>query len=533
MAPLGEDDPTSPANLQRERSVTMAAIESNRAAAAKLIATMSAKPHKTNPEVDGFAVEIPKGCIFVGHLNTDMDSIGSSIGAAHLFDGIALSASKINSETAFALEYWGLDTPDLFETYKGGTGKVCLMDHNQVSQIAKGVDLNSICGVIDHHALQNGTVITDRPVYIDIRPWGSACTIVAHTYLRIRKPIPPKIAGILLSGILSDTLNLRSPTTTDHDRLVVAVLAEISGCKDIDDLSDQQFVAKSEALNHLSPYEVAGGDQKKFNMEDKDGNPIAIGIGVVETTNPGGMINRIDELMIEVAALKSEQKLDYSYLAIVDIIELTSTLLLIGKAETELAVQAFGEEIYSPNNDGVGTMKIDGKVSRKKDFVPVLTSTIASGFKPSAPALAKTAKQKEVVVEDVYGTVEKEWSLEACCAILVRKIRDGRKDAFKRVSSFSSMATPGGGWSNIIRNISNNSLTGGGSRKNSFSELAKEKGKIEYEPPFRENPLPREEPAPSKDQAPPAAQVPVAVMAASALGGALLAVLIMKVTARK
>ena len=95
------------------------------------------------------------------------------------------------------------------------------------------------------------------------------------------------------------------------------------------------------------------------------------------------------------------------------------------------------------------------------------------------------------------------------------------------------MATPGGGWSNIIRNISNNSLTGGGSRKNSFSELAKEKGKIEYEPPFRENPLPREEPAPSKDQAPPAAQVPVAVMAASALGGALLAVLIMKVTARK
>ena len=76
-------------------------------------------------------------------------------------------------------------------------------------------------------------------MYIDIRPWGSACTIVAHTYLRIRKPIPPKVAGILLSGILSDTLNLRSPTTTDHDRLVVAVLAEISGCKDIDELCER------------------------------------------------------------------------------------------------------------------------------------------------------------------------------------------------------------------------------------------------------------------------------------------------------
>ena len=84
--------PVSSANLHRERSLTMAAIESNRAAVASLIASVSAKPHKTNPEVDGFAVEIPKGCIFLGHLNTDMDSIGSSIGAAHLFDGIALAA---------------------------------------------------------------------------------------------------------------------------------------------------------------------------------------------------------------------------------------------------------------------------------------------------------------------------------------------------------------------------------------------------------------------------------------------------------
>jgi inorganic pyrophosphatase/exopolyphosphatase len=102
------------------------------------------------------------------------------------------------------------------------------MDHNQESQIAPTLNLNGLVGVIDHHALQNGTVITDRPIYIDIRPWGSACTIVGHTYLRIRKPIPNKIAGILLSGILSDTLNLRSPTTTDHDRLLVAVLAKIS-----------------------------------------------------------------------------------------------------------------------------------------------------------------------------------------------------------------------------------------------------------------------------------------------------------------
>ena len=73
--------------------------------------------------------------------------------------------SAINSETAFALKYWGLDTPPLFETYEGGKGKVCLMDHNQVSQIAKGTDLNSICGVIDHHALQvRGATLRNLPL---------------------------------------------------------------------------------------------------------------------------------------------------------------------------------------------------------------------------------------------------------------------------------------------------------------------------------------------------------------------------------
>ena len=101
-------------------------------------------------------------------------------------------------------------------------------------------------------------------------------------------------------------------------------------------------------------------------MKDKGGKAIAIGFGVVETTDPGGMINRIDELMIEVASLKSEQKLDFSFLAIVDIVKLTSVLLLIGKAENELAIQAFGGDPVCPEKNGIGTLKLDGKVSRKK-----------------------------------------------------------------------------------------------------------------------------------------------------------------------
>ena len=163
-----------------------------------------------------------------------------------------------------------------------------------------------------------------------------------------------------------------------------------------------------QALNHLSPYEVACGDQKKFNIKDEHGEMLSIGFGVVETTDPGGMINRIDELMIEVASLKAEQSLDFSYLAIVDIVKLTSTLLLIGKSEAELAQESFGVDVKSPNNDGIGTMELKGMVSRKKDFVPKLSKAIGEGFKASEPAIEKTKKQKEVVVEEVYGVVQKE-----------------------------------------------------------------------------------------------------------------------------
>lgn len=84
-----------------------------------------------------------------------------------------------------------------------------------------------------------------------------------------------------------------------------------------------------------------------------------------------------------------------------DIVKLTSTLLLIGKSEAELAQQSFGTSVKSPNDDGIGTMELKGMVSRKKDFVPMLTKSIGAGFKASEPALEKTQKQKEVVVEEV------------------------------------------------------------------------------------------------------------------------------------
>jgi hypothetical protein len=201
--------------------------------------------------------------IFVGHLMTDLDSIAGSLGAAELYGGIAARASEINSETQFALNFWGLPPPlpiEILVECQPNAG-ICLVDHQQMSQVNKAIDPERIVGVIDHHALQNATIVTDRPIYMDIRPWGSMSTIIAHTFLTIKRKPRKCIAGILLCAILSDTLNLMGPTTTEWDKMMVAILCEITGITDIEGLAKAQFKAKSKELasKHwpLSPLSVS------------------------------------------------------------------------------------------------------------------------------------------------------------------------------------------------------------------------------------------------------------------------------------
>jgi manganese-dependent inorganic pyrophosphatase len=192
-------------------------------------------PEPQLPDVHPYIPQLLDGAIFCGHLMTDLDSIAGAIGAAELYNGTAARASEINSETAFALKYWGIEQPRPIEeilTELPDAG-VCLVDHQQVSQLNKSIDVDRIVGVIDHHALQNATIVTDKPIYIDIRPWGSMSTIIAHTFMTLSRRPKKATAGLLLCAILSDTLNLCGPTTTEWDRLMVSILVEIAGVSSI------------------------------------------------------------------------------------------------------------------------------------------------------------------------------------------------------------------------------------------------------------------------------------------------------------
>ena len=128
----------------------------------------------------------------------------------------------------------------------------------------QSINAERIVGVIDHHALQNSTIVTDMPIYIDIRPWGSMSTIIAHKFCNFQRRPKKSTAGMLLCAILSDTLNLQGPTTTEYDRLMVAILVDIAGVNNIQHMATQQFKAKSSELGGMGASALVTGDQKVF-----------------------------------------------------------------------------------------------------------------------------------------------------------------------------------------------------------------------------------------------------------------------------
>lgn len=182
---------------------------------------------------------------------------------------------------------------------------------------------------------------------------------------------------MLLCAILSDTLNLQGPTTTEWDRLMVAVLSEIAGVEDIQFLASQQFKAKSRELAGLSAHGLVNGDQKSFFFDYPNFNG-EIGFAVVETTDDAVIIERLDELLPELVACKKEKGLSALFLAVVNIVDLKGSLLLCGPAEASLAEVSFGKDA-KVTRDGT-LMDLGKRVSRKKDYIPEITRAVKEGW---------------------------------------------------------------------------------------------------------------------------------------------------------
>ncbi|MGQ7484283.1 manganese-dependent inorganic pyrophosphatase [Streptococcus suis] len=299
-----------------------------------------------------------------GHQNPDTDAIASSYGWAHLErevfgrDAEAVALGTPNEETAFALDYFGVTAPRVVESAKAeGVSQVILTDHNEFQQSIADIKDVEVAAVIDHHRVANFE--TANPLYMRLEPVGSASSIVYRAFKENGVTPPKEVAGFLLSGLISDTLLLKSPTTHATDPQVAAELAEIAGVN-----LEEYGLALLKAGTNLaskSAEELIDIDAKTFGLNGND-----VRVAQVNTVDIAEVLERQAEIEAAMTAASAANGYSDFVLMITDIVNSNSEILALG-SNMDKVEAAFNFKLE--NNHAF----LAGAVSRKKQVVPQLT----------------------------------------------------------------------------------------------------------------------------------------------------------------
>ncbi len=304
--------------------------------------------------------------IVLGHKNPDTDAIVSSLVLADYFqNNLQLSAKalrlgELNNETKYVLENFRVKLPSMIRRIERDE-KVALVDHNEVGQSWSGLDFSQVAYIFDHHKL---AIETEKPIFMRVEPLGSTASLLAKMFQEKKVVISKVNAKLLLAGILSDTLNLSSPTTTVEDEKIVTDLNKIAQI-DLANLVEEMFAAKS-SLSGISIEDIISLDYKEFIT-----NKARVGVGVWETTLPNEVNKKKALIWSALEKQKKENQLNYLFFMVVDILEKNSYLYLINKKETELAETIFQGKVKDQ------VMFLKGIVSRKKQVVPALIKKLS------------------------------------------------------------------------------------------------------------------------------------------------------------
>ena len=299
-----------------------------------------------------------------GHYSPDTDSTGSPLIWAWYLTQIrntpaeAVLLGQPNTEAKFALEHWGFEQPEILQDLGAGT-PVVIVDTNNPDELPKNINDADIQGIIDHHKLVGG-LETKGPIDITIRPLACTATLMYELIGKHMAQAPRGVKGMMLSCILSDTLEFRSPTTTQTDRAVAHALAEELGV-DIGDLAAQMFAAKSD-VSAFSDAELLKMDAKKYKVGDK-----TFRISVLETTAPDQILSRKDALVAAMPGVAAEDGADEVMLFVIDILNEEATLLVPNDLVRSVAEKSFNVTVAGD------TIVLPGVMSRKKQIIPVLT----------------------------------------------------------------------------------------------------------------------------------------------------------------
>ena len=329
-----------------------------------------------------------------GHQNPDSDAIGSSVAFAYLakeaygLDTEAVALGTPNEETAFVLNYFGVEAPRVITSAKAeGAEQVILTDHNEFQQSVSDIAEVEVYGVVDHHRVANFE--TASPLYMRLEPVGSASSIVYRMFKEHGVAVPKELAGLMLSGLISDTLLLKSPTTHPSDKVIAPELAELAGVNleeyglamlkagtnlasksaeeliDIDELTLFPLSSKVFAsMSIKSAEELIDIDAKTFEL---NGNNVRV--AQVNTVDIAEVLERQAEIEAAIQATNAANGYSDFVLMITDIVNSNSEILALG-ANMDKVEAAFNFKLE--NNHAF----LPGAVSRKKQVVPQLTESL-------------------------------------------------------------------------------------------------------------------------------------------------------------
>lgn len=308
----------------------------------------------------------------IGHLKPDTDSVVAAMALAELYrqnpqfgysDVEAVLTAPINGETAFLLEKFGQSAPRVISAADlASDDQVVLVDHNEADQRLEGLNPNQIVEIVDHHKVKLDLA---QPIFMTFKTWGSSNTIVY--YLMKKHAVSPdkKLAALMLSAILSDTVGFKSATCTDKDIKFAKELATIAGISDLDALTLEIFKAKSD-LSALSCSDMVKNDYKILDLNGKK-----VMIDQLETVEQATLLREKKTCLLEaMAEVKQELAVDYIFVVISDILAVNSKILLLGEAEQSIAEVAFSAQAQDQIID------IGAKLSRKKDIVPAFEAVL-------------------------------------------------------------------------------------------------------------------------------------------------------------
>lgn len=297
-----------------------------------------------------------------GHKNPDTDSITSSLVIANLErklgnnDVEACRLGNVNKETEYVLNYLKLEAPTLINDVEDGT-EVILVDHNSPEETVSNINNAKILKIVDHHRLCG--LVTDTPLYFRAEPVGCTGTIMYKLYKENGIEIDKKIATLMVSAIISDTLLFKSPTCTELDKKVGIELSRIA---EIDlEKYGMEMLKVGTDLSSFSIDEILNLDAKETLLKS-----VKTVINQVNTASIPEVMKMKDDLERGMNKIINEKGLDLFVLLITDIVNSNSQVIALGK-NADLVEKSYGVKLED------NTALLKGVVSRKKQVIPIMT----------------------------------------------------------------------------------------------------------------------------------------------------------------